>query len=81
MRTAYVDESEPGGGLDHTVYVLAAVILASESTESVREAVRAATPRRMQKLHWYEALPAQRISWLALLRRAVEIIATVVRVT
>ncbi|PCN49090.1 hypothetical protein Csp2054_02510 [Curtobacterium sp. 'Ferrero'] len=74
MRTAYVDESEPGGGLDHTVYVLAAVVITSEESESARAAIRDATPRRMRKLHWYEALRAQRISWLDLLRRAVEVV-------
>ncbi|MFJ4221037.1 DUF3800 domain-containing protein [Curtobacterium luteum] len=74
MRTAYVDESEPGGGLDHTVYVLAAVVIAREQSDAARAAVRDATPRRMRKLHWYEALPAQRISWLDLLRHAVEIV-------
>ncbi|QQD75414.1 DUF3800 domain-containing protein [Curtobacterium sp. YC1] len=74
MRTAYVDESEPGGGLDHTVYVLAAVVIATGASEIARDAVRSATPKRMRKLHWYEALPAQRISWLDLLRHAVDVV-------
>lgn len=74
MRTAYVDESEPGGGLDHTVYVLAAVVVMDERGDDARAAVRDRTPRRMRKLHWYEALPTQRVSWLDLLRRAVDVI-------
>jgi len=43
---AYVDESEPSGDRDHTVYVLAAVIVAAAERERVREAVRLATPER-----------------------------------
>ncbi|WP_146247032.1 DUF3800 domain-containing protein [Curtobacterium sp. MCLR17_053] len=71
---AYVDESEPGGGRDHTAYVLAAVIISVSISDAARADVRAATPRRMRKLHWYEALPSQRISWLDLLRHAVAVI-------
>ncbi|MBF4585544.1 MULTISPECIES: hypothetical protein [unclassified Curtobacterium] len=71
---AYVDESEPGGGRDHTTYVMAAVVITASACEAARVDVRAATPRRMRKLHWYEALPGQRLSWLDLLRRAVEIV-------
>jgi len=74
MQTAYVDESEPGGGLDHTVYVLAAVVVADAGADDARAAVLRSTPRRMRKLHWYEGLPAQRISWLDLLRHAVEVV-------
>ncbi|WP_395817131.1 hypothetical protein [Curtobacterium flaccumfaciens] len=76
---AYVDESEPGGGWDHTAYVLAAVIMRINGEDDAREAVRRATPRRMRKLHWYEALGEQRLSWLDLLRHAVAIV--VVRYT
>ncbi len=71
---AYVDESEPSGDRDHTVYVLAAVIVAAAERERVGEAVRLATPERERKLHWYGALRAQRLTWLDLLRRAVQII-------
>ncbi|WP_433953380.1 DUF3800 domain-containing protein [Curtobacterium flaccumfaciens] len=71
---AYVDESEPGGGRDHTAYVLAAVIISVSISDAARADVRAATPRRMRKLHWYEALPSQRISWLDLLQHAVAVI-------
>lgn len=71
---AYVDESEPGGGRDHTAYVLAAVMIRASEAEQVRAAVLAATPHRMRKLHWYEGLHAQRISWLDLLVRAVQIV-------
>ena len=74
MLYAYVDESEPGGGLDHTVYVIAAVVIAVEDAGTARAAVRQATPRRMRKLHWYEALPGQRLSWLDLLGCAVEVL-------
>ncbi len=74
MHRAYVDESEPGGGRDHTAYVLAAVIVCDAECDGIRADIRAATPRRMRKLHWYEGLHAQRVSWLDLLRRAVEII-------
>ncbi|MCS5488473.1 hypothetical protein NY588_15220 [Curtobacterium flaccumfaciens pv. beticola] len=74
MRTAFVDESEPGGGLDHTTYLMAAVIVAISDRQAARTAILAATPRRMRKLHWYEALPAQRVSWLDLLRHAVEVL-------
>jgi hypothetical protein len=71
---AYVDESEPGGGLDHTAYVLAAVLITDARTEDARAEVLEATPRRMRKLHWYEGLPSQRLSWLDLLRHAVSIL-------
>lgn len=71
---AYVDESEPGGGRDHTAYVLAAVVVRDAVRESARDDIVAATPRRMRKLHWYEALPGQRLSWLDLLRHAVSIL-------
>lgn len=74
MQTAYVDESEPGGGLDHTVYVLAAVIVANANADDARAAVRRCTPRRMRKLHWYEGLPSQRLSWLDLLLDAIEVV-------
>ncbi|WP_182516373.1 DUF3800 domain-containing protein [Curtobacterium pusillum] len=74
MQRAYVDESEPGGGRDHTAYVMAAVILTVASGELARAEVRASTPRRMRKMHWYEALPSQRVSWLDLLRHAVTIL-------
>ncbi|TCU48580.1 DUF3800 domain-containing protein [Curtobacterium sp. PhB146] len=71
---AYVDESEPGGGRDHTTYVMAAVVITASACEAARLDVRAATPRRMRKLHWYEALPGQRLSWLDLLRHAVSVL-------
>ena len=71
---AYVDESEPGGGRDNTAYVLAAVMVSDADAERVRAEIRSATPRRMRKLHWYEALQTQRVSWLDLLRNAIEII-------
>jgi len=74
MQRAYVDESEPGGGRDHTAYVMAAVVLTVAASDHARSEVRAATPRRMRKLHWYEALPGQRLSWLELLRHAVIIL-------
>jgi len=74
MHRAYVDESEPGGGRDHTAYVMAAVVVHDRERDDVRAGIRAATPRRMRKLHWYEALHAQRISWLELLRRAVAVV-------
>ncbi len=74
MRTAYVDESEPGGGLDHTVYVMAAVLIDAADASEARGAVRSATPKRMRKLHWYEALGGQRLTWLGLLTRAVSIV-------
>jgi len=74
MQRAYVDESEPGGGRDHTAYVMAAVVINESDAETVRSAVRGVTPTRMRKLHWYEALGSQRISWLELLRRAVAIV-------
>lgn len=71
---AYVDESEPGGGRDHTAYVLAAVVVRDADAERVRAEIRSATPRRMRKLHWYEGLPGQRLSWLDLLRHAISIL-------
>lgn len=74
MRTAYVDESEPGGGLDHTVYLLAAILIDEPAAESARAAVRQATPRRMRKLHWYEALGNQRLIWVELLAYTVAIV-------
>lgn len=74
MQRADVDESEPGGGRDHTAYVMAAVVINGSDAEAVRSAVLDATPKRMLKLHWYEALGSQRISWLDLLRRAVAIV-------
>lgn len=74
MERAYVDESEPGGGLDHTSYVLAAVVVVQHQVESARDAVRSATPSRMRKLHWYEALRMQRISWLDLLAVAAAVL-------
>ncbi|QCR44062.1 hypothetical protein C1N91_11545 [Curtobacterium sp. SGAir0471] len=74
MERAYVDESEPGGGLDHTSYVLAAVVVPHGRTQTAREAVRAAKPSRMRKLHWYEALRTQRISWLDLLAVAAAVL-------
>ncbi|MGN8051140.1 DUF3800 domain-containing protein [Curtobacterium sp. 22159] len=74
MQRAYVDESEPGGGLDHTAYVIAAVLVSSDDEPDTRDAVEQLRPTRMRKLHWYEALPTQRVSWLDLLRHAVEIL-------
>ncbi|WP_439692205.1 DUF3800 domain-containing protein [Curtobacterium sp. SP.BCo] len=74
MQRAYVDESEPGGGRDHTAYLLAAVVIDLDEEPDARRAVEHLRPTRMRKLHWYEALTAQRISWLDLLRRAVEIL-------
>lgn len=74
MRTAYVDESEPGGGLDHTVYVMAAVLIDAADASEARGAVRSATPKRMRKLHWYEGLGGQRLTRLGLLTRAVSIV-------
>jgi hypothetical protein len=71
---AYVDESEPGGGLDHTTYLLAAVLLTHGALDDARRDVEAARPPRMRKLHWYEALSTQRVSWLELLRHAVEVL-------
>jgi hypothetical protein len=71
---AYVDESEPGGGRDHTAYVLAAVVIRDDDAARLRTEIRTATPRRMRKLHWYEALRTQRLSWLDLLRSVIEII-------
>ncbi|MDB6425552.1 DUF3800 domain-containing protein [Curtobacterium sp. 20TX0008] len=74
MERAYVDESEPGGGLDHTSYVLAAVVVVQCRAETARAAVRSAKPSRMRKLHWYEALRTQRISWLDLLAVAAAVL-------
>ncbi|MBT2503433.1 DUF3800 domain-containing protein [Curtobacterium sp. ISL-83] len=74
MHRAYIDESEPGGGRDTTVYVLAAVVVRDAVRESARDEIRSATPRRMRKLHWYEALPSQRLSWLDLLRHAASVL-------
>lgn len=74
MLHAFVDESEPGGGLDHTTYVLAAVLLLHDALDDARRDVETARPPRMRKLHWYEALTTQRISWLDLLRHAVEVL-------
>ena len=71
---AYVDESDLCGGRDHTVYVMAAVLVEEANLEATRTAVRDVTPTRMRKLHWYEALGMQRISWLDLLRRAVTVL-------
>lgn len=73
MRTAYVDESEPGGGLDRTVYLLAAILIEHTAADTARTALRQATPRRTRKLHRYEALHAQRISWVDLLRSAAQV--------
>ena len=74
MERAFVDESEPGGGRDHTTYVLASVVVRDDRLEDARAAVAAATPRRMRKLHWYEALAGQRVSWLTLLQFAVSVL-------
>ncbi|MEK6311888.1 MAG: DUF3800 domain-containing protein [Curtobacterium sp.] len=74
MRTAYVDESEPAGRLDHTVYVMAAVLIDASDSDDVRAAVLRATPKRIRKLHWYEALGGQRLTWLGLLTRAVSVV-------
>ncbi|MET3636996.1 DUF3800 domain-containing protein [Curtobacterium oceanosedimentum] len=74
MHTAYVDESEPGGGLAHTVYVMAAVLVADDRTDELRAAVRMTTPERMRKLHWYEALLSQRLTWIGLLAHAISVV-------
>ncbi|GAA3336895.1 hypothetical protein GCM10017714_01530 [Curtobacterium pusillum] len=74
MQRAYVDESEPGGGRDNRSYLIAAVVVTVAEEHDARRAVEALRPARMRKLHWYEALPTQRFSWLDLLRRAVEIL-------
>jgi len=74
MQRAYVDESEPGGGRDHTAYLVAAVVIAIDAELHARRDVEARRPARMRKLHWYEALPGQRLSWLDLLRHAIEIL-------
>ncbi|ROS64072.1 hypothetical protein EDF42_2334 [Curtobacterium sp. PhB172] len=71
---AYVDESEPGGGRDHTTYVISAVIVAPSARPDARCAVDAVRPARMRKPHWYEALATQRLSWLELLLCAVEVL-------
>lgn len=67
MHRAYVDESEPGGGRDHTAYVMAAAVVDDRHADPARDAVRAATPKRMRKLHWYEATDGQRLTWIGLL--------------
>jgi hypothetical protein len=71
---AYVDESEPGGGRDHSAYLISAVIVGPDARPDARSAVEAVRPTRMRKLHWYEALATQRLSWLELLRYAVEVL-------
>lgn len=71
---AYVDESEPGGGLDHTTYVLAAVLVIHDAVHDARSAVEDARPRGMRKLHWREAIDVQRRAWIELLRFAVEVV-------
>jgi hypothetical protein len=74
MHRAYVDESEPGGGRDHTAYVLAAVVVAASAADAARADIRAATPKRMRKLHWYEATDGQRLTWIGLLVHAVSVV-------
>lgn len=71
MQRAYVDESEPGGGRDHTAYVMAAVVLNDARRAPARDAILRATPSRMRKLHWYEGTTVQRLRWVDLLLHAV----------
>ncbi|MFS0731186.1 hypothetical protein ABC270_14075 [Curtobacterium sp. 1P10AnD] len=71
MHRAYCDESEPGGGLDHSTYILAAVVVDDSERDSLRRTVERLRPARMRKLHWYEAIEVQRHTWRGLLRLAV----------
>ena len=71
---AYVDESEPGGGLDHTAHVMAAVAVSVLRHPAARQAVQDTTPPHSRKLHWYGALAEQRLSWTELLAHAVTVV-------
>jgi len=71
VHRAYCDESEPGGGLDHAAYILAAVIVDDSHSAALRDAIERLRPARMKKLHWYEAIEVQRHTWCGLLGLAV----------